>query len=468
MLSSSIGKKIAVTVSGGSHEKMMTLTMEGVPSGYTIDRNRLLALMKRRAPGQGKLTTSRKEDDIPYLSDSMTGGFTELPEKLVTPESGRLDFVIFNKNARSEDYRSRLPRPGHSDLPARIRYGDTVNMAGGGPFSGRMTAMMTLAGGIAMQILEFHSISVASEILSCGNVTAEPSDLKDPVPSGLTDDMKTEIVRASEEGDSIGGVCRVFVKGLPAGSGGPMFDGAESALSPLLFAIPGVKAVEFGAGMKSAFLKGSENNDPILSSDMNTITTETNMAGGILGGLTTGMPLVAQIAVKPVPSIRKPLVTFDIETGENRYISTEGRHDSCILARVAPVAEAVTALGTLDLLLCDDGLSLSPENPGMPVRNSKKCLDLQQLRCKIDVIDDKIIALLRERMDVSSEVASLKLAEGLPVFHKAREEQILAKAGKDLAGIYNEIFTESRRIQEDIIRDFNMRNSRNQNRGEKL
>ncbi|MGI6203874.1 MAG: chorismate synthase [Anaerovoracaceae bacterium] len=352
---SSFGEKIRVTVFGGSHEPEIGCVIEGLPRGVMngIDMDRLNAFMQRRAPGRSRFATKRKEPDIPEV-------VSEDPLKI----------IIRNRDAHPADYSrtAGIPRPGHADYTAAVKYGGRVNMSGGGPFSGRMTAPLCIAGGIALQLLERQGIGVFGHISSVGaahdNVPPEaytglpgtPFDYgaaarKDfPVfDDAAGEKMKDEISRAAADLDSVGGTVGVFVTGCPAGIGGPMYDGLESAMAPVLFGIPAVKGVEFGAGFRAASMRGSENNDP-FTADGGRILTKTNNAGGILGGITDGMPVVFRVAFKPTPSIAREQESVDLASMEPAKLEIKGRHDPCIAVRAVPVCEAAAAITLLDVM----------------------------------------------------------------------------------------------------------------------
>lgn len=328
-VSSSFGRNIKVTIRGGSHEPEISVRIEGLPEGFSassIDGKELEEFMARRAPGNTPYGTARKETDLPILK-------SEDP----------LVFVIENHDQRSGDYDAfrRKPRPGHADYTARVKYGDSINMAGGGPFSGRMTAPLCVAGGIARQILADKGIAVSAKLIRAGGKTG--------------DAMYDEIMAAKAEGDSVGGLVTCTITGVPAGIGGPMYDGLESYIAPIVFGIPGVKGLAFGDGFDMVDRRGSENNDPFITAagpDGTTrVLTETNHAGGILGGISDGMDITLSVAFKPTPSIAKEQRTVDLETMEETTLKIGGRHDPCIAVRGVPVVEAAAALGLLDAML---------------------------------------------------------------------------------------------------------------------
>jgi chorismate synthase len=349
-MKSSFGKNCRVTVFGGSHEDRIGVVLEGFPEGFHPDMEKLQRFMDRRAPGNSPYATSRKEPDLVEVE-------TESP----------LTLYIRNINFRSGDYKdlSQVPRPGHADYTARIKYGDSVNMAGGGPFSGRMTAPLCIAGGLAMQVLSQHGIQVGAHISSIGDKQDEyfnPSEIPETLLRELAqsdfpviseesgEEMKRLILDAKIQEDSVGGIVEACAIGVPAGLGGAMFDGVESVLSPILFGIPGVKGVEFGTGFAASMLKGSENNDPFIVEN-NVVRTVTNHHGGILGGITSGMPLVLRVGFKPTPSIAMAQQSVNLSTLKPETLEVSGRHDPCIVLRAVPVVEAALAIGLLDLLL---------------------------------------------------------------------------------------------------------------------
>ena len=353
------GNNLTLSVFGGSHDPEIGMTLEGFPAGLKLDTKALGALMARRAPGTTPLGTPRKERDLPIFTEG-------LDENNVTT-GGRIRAVIRNENTRSSDYSFiyDTPRPGHADFAALKKYGDGVDLRGGGRFSGRLTAPLCIAGALCLQYLAARGIEIGAHIASVGGVKDTPFDpvLGDPAvfktlatrPLAVIDEAAgekmAEVIRqARAVGDSVGGTVECMVTGLEIGLGEHMFDGVEGRLSSLLFAIPAVKGVEFGAGFAVADMLGSENNDPFITNGQR-VTTETNNCGGILGGMTNGMPVVFRIAVKPTPSIAREQRTVSLKRMENTTLSVVGRHDPCILPRVVPVVEAVAAIAMMDLLL---------------------------------------------------------------------------------------------------------------------
>ena len=351
------GKRIKLDIYGGSHDEKIGMTLDGIPVGETIDFDELRAFMARRAPGNDPYSTKRKEPDEPVFLSGISGNATT---------GGRIEAVIYNQNQRSGDYSSLAdtPRPSHADYAAIMKYGREVDLRGGGHFSGRLTAPMCIAGGICLQILARKGIHIGAHIYSVGNVQDRPFDpvnvskrdldilhcWKFPVLEGASGEkMKRLIETARRECDSVGGVIECAVVGLPAGLGEHMFDSVESAVANIVFGIPAVKGIEFGAGFSASELRGSENNDPFYT-DGKHIFTKTNNSGGILGGMTNGMPLIFRAAFKPTPSIAKEQDTVSLSKMENVKITVGGRHDPCVVPRAVPVIEAAAALAVMDLM----------------------------------------------------------------------------------------------------------------------
>ena len=303
--------------------------MEGLPSGFKIDMEKLGAFLARRAPG-GKYSTSRKEPDLPEFIAGLADGYTC---------GAPVTAIIRNTNTRSSDYEYMrfIPRPGHADYTAMVKYGQTRDYSGGGQFSGRLTAPLCIAGGIALQLLEEKGISVSAKIESIGGETEEVK-------------MYELIDKVREEGDSIGGIISCLVTGVPAGVGEPMFDGLENRIAQAVFGIPAVKGIEFGAGFEAANMKGSQCNDPFCLKD-GKVQTTTNNHGGILGGISSGMPIEFKVAFKPTPSIAKEQRSVDMQSGCETGLSIKGRHDPCIVPRAIPCVEAAAAVAIYDAIL---------------------------------------------------------------------------------------------------------------------
>lgn len=356
-MASYLGEHIHVSVFGQSHSPAIGVVVDGLPAGERVDMEELGRFLKRRAPGQNATSTPRKEADLPQflsgLVDDVTCG-------------APLAALIENTNTRSQDYAQLRdkPRPGHADFTAQVKYGGFQDVAGGGHFSGRLTAPLCIAGGICLQMLRRRGIEVAAHIASVAGEadrafdpmgeSVETMDALKRAPFPVLDEkagerMRKVILQAKEEGDSVGGIVECLVTGVPAGLGEPMFGGMENRLAAALFGIPAVKGVEFGAGFGVANMRGSENNDPFTVKD-GKVVTETNHAGGILGGITNGMPLVFRLAFKPTPSIAKQQQTVSLSKNQVEELVVTGRHDPCIVPRAVPVVEAVTALVLSDLL----------------------------------------------------------------------------------------------------------------------
>lgn len=357
-MSSYLGKNLHVSIFGQSHSAAIGVTVDGLPAGEKVDLEELQAFLSRRAPGRDATATPRKEADQPKILCGLVENITC---------GAPLAAIIENTNTRSKDYDTLrdVPRPGHADYTAQVRYGGFQDVRGGGHFSGRLTAPLCIAGGVAIQILKRRGIEIAAHIQSIGDVKDRPFDpmgeradtlenLRAAAFPVLDEDaeekMRAVIMTAKEEQDSVGGVVECIVTGLPAGLGDPMFGGMEGRLAAALFGIPAVKGVEFGVGFEVSKMRGSENNDPFAWKDGN-VVSKTNHAGGILGGITTGMPLVFRMAFKPTPSISREQDSISLSRTAGEKLSVVGRHDPCIVPRAVPVAEAAAAVVLLDVLL---------------------------------------------------------------------------------------------------------------------
>lgn len=353
-MSSTYGEKLNITVFGQSHSAAIGVTVEGLPTGFLVDGERLCAFLARRAPGKDPTATARKEADTPEFLSGLANGVTC---------GAPLTAVIRNTNTRSGDYDDLgdCPRPGHADYTASVKYGESHDIAGGGHFSGRLTAPICIAGGIALQILSEMGIRIGAHIVQIGKEKAERYDPLSPELSVLdsfpvrnaADEarFRGEIMAAKEAGDSVGGMIECAVTGLPAGLGDPMFDGMENRIARIVFGIPAVKGVEFGSGMDCAAMRGSESNDPFVING-GRVETATNNAGGILGGITNGMPLIFRAAIKPTPSIAMEQKSVSLSEMKEKTLAIKGRHDPCIVPRAVPVMEAAAAIAVLDAILC--------------------------------------------------------------------------------------------------------------------
>ena len=354
-MSFSLGEKVRITVSGASHSESIKVALEGLPKGMPVDIEKVRTLLKRRQGGNAVYTTARREADEPVITSGLSDG-------RLTGEPLMAEFV--NSNARSGDYKKmrNIPRPSHADYTAYVKYKGELDMSGGGFFSGRMTLPMCFAGAVCAQFLEERGISIQAHIRSVGDVedeafdpvTNEPAVLADhvlPVIDGMAAfAMEALMEKVSRAGDSVGGCIECKVTGLPAGLGDPIYDSVESVISFGMFGIPAIKGIEFGEGFGVCTDVGSKSNDGFCIRD-GKVSCLTNNSGGIQGGITNGMPLIFRVAVKPTPSIYKPQRSVNLETMEECELQIEGRHDSCIVPRVVPCVEAMTALCLADLIV---------------------------------------------------------------------------------------------------------------------
>ncbi|MEA4889472.1 MAG: chorismate synthase [Clostridiaceae bacterium] len=357
-MSSIWGRNLKVSLFGESHGPAIGVVIDGLPAGFALDAQAINAYMQRRAPGRTPWSTSRKEaDDVELLSGFFEGRTTGTP----------LAAMIRNTDTHSEDYRElrAKPRPGHADLTAEVRYHGYQDPRGGGHFSGRLTAPLTFAGAACSQIIRQKGIRVAAHALEIAGIADLPFDAVQPDLTLLEqlaakkmpvlDDeqgcrMAEAVERARQAGDSVGGVVETLIWGLPAGLGDPIFDGLESRLASLIFGIPAVKGLEFGAGFAAARMTGSEHNDiPLLQGQA--IRFRSNHSGGIQGGISNGMPVVFRTAFKPTASIGREQETINLEQMAADRLLIHGRHDPCIVPRAVPVVEAAAAVFALDLLL---------------------------------------------------------------------------------------------------------------------
>lgn len=356
MQGNAIGDRLRVTVFGQSHAPGIGAVIEGYPAGRSIDWDAVSAFMARRAPGQNAYSTTRKEMDIPEI----LSGLNDQGHTCGAP----ICALIRNQNTRSGDYASLryTPRPGHADFAAHLKWGEDWDVRGGGPFSGRMTAPLCFAGALCLQYLREKGVEIAAHIARVGKVEDALPDFIAPrfplyapgafpvIDQTQGEAMRREIEEARQAGDSVGGVVRCLVTGLPGGLGGPLFDGLEGRLAAGLFAIPAVKGVEFGAGFEAACRHGSENNDAFCLEE-GAVRTKTNAHGGILGGISTGMPIYFSVAFKPTPSIARAQQSVNLQSMEETELTVGGRHDPCVVPRAVPVVEAVAAIVLTDLIL---------------------------------------------------------------------------------------------------------------------
>lgn len=354
-MSSTYGENLKLSIFGQSHGPAIGMTLDGIPAGLPVDVDALQTFLNRRAPGQNDWSTPRKEEDKPEFLAGFVDGFTC---------GAPIAAVIANTNTRSGDYANLkdCPRPGHADYTAQVKYGGFQDAAGGGHFSGRLTAPLCIAGGLCKQWLEELGIRIAARIVCIGGETEDLS--LDPVNPDLnairqdfpvlTEDtanrFRKKIAEAREHGDSVGGIIECCITGLPAGLGEPMFGGVESRIAQIVYGIPAVKSVDFGAGYTAGYLLGSQCNDAFTVED-GQVRTLTNRCGGILGGITNGMPVIFQCAIKPTPSIAIRQQSVSLSQKAEQPLQVQGRHDPCIVPRAVPVVEAAAAIALYDLIL---------------------------------------------------------------------------------------------------------------------
>ena len=350
-MKNSFGQSVSLTVFGESHGAAVGCVIDGLAPGIEVSESAVARQLTRRRPCDALSTPRREKDEFKILSGVFNGKTTGTPVCIIIP----------NENTRSEDYTYGLARPAHADHAAWCKYHGFEDYRGGGHFSGRVTAAVVAAGGILLPALESLGISVGTHILSCGGVRdrafgdikAELEALGNKAFPVLDDErgeaMAREILKAREENDSVGGVTQTAVFGIPAGVGEPWFDSVESVISHAVFSIGGIKGIEFGAGFALSDMRGSEANDALRIKN-GAVVTETNNNGGINGGITNGMPIVFNCAVKPTPSVSREQETVDFIKNENAKISIRGRHDPAIIRRICPVLDSVTALCLCDML----------------------------------------------------------------------------------------------------------------------
>jgi chorismate synthase len=353
-MSDSLGRIFTVTSFGESHGKLIGILIGGCPAGLPLNESDIQPELDRRKPVRSAASTTRiEEDKVEILSGVFNGYTTGAP----------ICLIIHNKDTHSADYdvMQLKARPGHADYTSYIKYGGFADYRGGGRFSGRITAGFVAAGTVARTLLKTIGINIIAHTVEIGGIAALPQGMEtiiqniDDNPLRCADTeaaskMMKAIEDAAADGDSLGGIIEGIADGIPAGLGEPLFDNLDGDMAKALFAIPSVKGVEFGAGFKAARLKGSENNDPFDIKD-GKIITKTNNAGGILGGISSGMPLVVRVAVKPTPSIAKKQHTVDLKEMTAVELEIKGRHDACIVPRAVPVVEAMMAITLCDFAM---------------------------------------------------------------------------------------------------------------------
>lgn len=358
-MSSTWKNNISFTVFGESHGPAIGVCIDNVPPGETIDLDKIYEFMSRRAPKKDGTSTFRNEKDIPQIMSGYYNGKTT-----GTP----LMAIIANTDQHSQDYSNmlKLARPGHADYTGAMRYRGFNDVRGGGHFSGRLTAPLCFAGAVAGQIIEKRGIYAGAHILEIHGIKDQAFDAINTSRDDIIElrskdfpvnievqgnEMKKEILNAREKQDSVGGIIECIAINVPAGIGSPMFDGLENSIAQLIFGIPAVKGIEFGAGFDCAAMTGSENNDEFYVNDRGIVVTKTNNHGGILGGISSGMPITLKVAVKPTASISRPQETVDYSAMKNEVLTVKGRHDPCIVPRAVPCVEAAVNIAILNHML---------------------------------------------------------------------------------------------------------------------
>ena len=353
-MSSIYGENLMLSIFGQSHGPAIGMTLDGIPAGLAVSEDLLQLFLNRRAPGNTPWSSSRKEPDQPVFLSGLLDGYTC---------GAPITAVIYNKNSRSGDYAQlqHCPRPGHADYTADVKYGGFQDSAGGGHFSGRLTAPLCIAGGLCMQWLSDMGIHIRAHIRQIGPVHEEHFHWLHPQLAEVKPDfptlsesagqaMQKLIAETKANGDSIGGEIECAVTGMPTGIGEPIFGGIESRIAQIIYGIPGVKALSFGLGEGCKTAYGSQCNDSFCC-DNGKVTLRSNNCGGILGGISTGTPIIFSVTVKPTPSIAKVQQTVNLHTGEAANITVSGRHDPCIVPRAVPVVEAAAAIAVYDMIL---------------------------------------------------------------------------------------------------------------------
>lgn len=357
-MSSEFGKNLKLSIFGESHGEAIGCVIDGLPSGVKLDMDKIYLDMSRRAPGKDKTATPRLEKDVPHILSGVLDNVTT---------GAPLAMIIENTNTKSGDYSNvmTVPRPSHSDYPAFVKYGGNNDVRGGGHFSGRLTAPLVFAGAVAKQILAQQGVMIGAHIAKIGSAEDDMFDknhisaellekLSSSAFSVISDNaealMRAEVEKARMDCDSIGGIIECAVIGMPVGVGANMFSTVESHLSSILFGVPAVKGVQFGAGFDFAEMTGSQANDTYSVKDGRVVLNGNNN-GGVLGGMTSGAPIVLSAVIKPTPSISKPQKSVNLQTMTDEELVIKGRHDPCIVPRAVPVIEAAVAFGLLDLMM---------------------------------------------------------------------------------------------------------------------
>ena len=402
------GQTLTLSIFGASHGPSIGMTLSGIPSEGNINLDVLHEFMARRAPGNSLLSTSRKEPDQP-----------EFVSGLMPRTSGDAEILT--------------PRPGHADYTAHVKYGGTEDSRGGGAFSGRMTAPLCIAGGICKQLLAERGIYINASI----------HDIH-----GNAEDPLSEIKKAQVLRDSVGGTILCTISGLDAGYGGPLFEGLEGRIAEIVYAIPAVKGIEFGAGFESTRMYGSENNDEFYYDERGTVCTRTTNCG-----ISDGMDIEFRVAIKPTPSIARPQKTIVYDSTEEAVIEVHGRHDPCIVPRAVPCVEAAAAVVITDLVLTERTASstvskesndLTTVSPTSASSFGLVSIDLSHLRSSIDEIDLQLLALIERRLKITESVAEYKKENNLGIIDSNREASLLKRirslSSDDLADLNEDIF----------------------------
>ncbi len=355
-MKNTFGNNIAVTIFGESHGPYVGAVIDGLPAGIVVDETIMADHLSKRRPAGATDTPRVEKDEFQIISGVFEGKTSGSP----------LTVIIPNSNTRSGDYERGLPRPSHADFSAYSKYFGYEDYRGGGHFSGRITAALVAVGGILIPELERKGIKIGTHILNCHGVEDRAfSDIEKDLDGlksktfpvleeSVRKKMEDEIIAAREDNDSVGGIIQTAVTGMPAGVGQPWFDSFESELSHAIFSIGGIKGIEFGLGFDFADKKGSECNDAIRMFGEKVVTVSNNN-GGINGGISNGMPIIFNMAVKPTPSIGKEQDSVDLKKGENATLSINGRHDPAIIRRICPVVNSVTAIAVADMLMARYG-----------------------------------------------------------------------------------------------------------------
>ena len=355
MAGNSIGKEFTVTTFGESHGKHVGAVVDGCPAGLPLSEADIQVELDRRIPAEPKIVSGRIEKDAAQILSGVFNGFTT---------GAPIALMVENKEVDSSDYEAikDLPRPGHADYPARVKYGSFNDYRGGGRFSGRLTVALIMAGAIAKKLLSRFDVDVLAYTRAVGKVKSDKKFSAQEIRKNrytaatrcpdlaCAERMEKAIVDARKEGDSLGGIVECIALNVPVGVGEPLFDSLDADLAKALFNVPAVKGVEFGLGFRVAELKGSESNDPYIMQN-GKVATATDNAGGILGGISTGMPIMMQVAIKPTPSIGKKQKTVNLSTMKDACISIKGRHDPCVVPKAVPAVESAVAITLADHMI---------------------------------------------------------------------------------------------------------------------